>query len=39
VTTVLVTGATGDIGNAIAEALAQRGYQLALADPQAAAHG
>jgi NAD(P)-dependent dehydrogenase (short-subunit alcohol dehydrogenase family) len=32
VTTVLVTGAAGDIGTAIAEVLAQRGYELALAD-------
>jgi NAD(P)-dependent dehydrogenase (short-subunit alcohol dehydrogenase family) len=32
VTTVLVTGAAGDIGAAIAEVLAQRGYGLALAD-------
>ena len=31
-TTVLVTGAAGDIGTAIAELLAQRGYTLALAD-------
>ena len=31
-TTVLVTGAAGDIGAAIAEVLAQRGYRLALAD-------
>jgi NAD(P)-dependent dehydrogenase (short-subunit alcohol dehydrogenase family) len=38
VTTVLVTGAAGDIGTAIAELLAQRGYTLALADhPDAAA--
>jgi NAD(P)-dependent dehydrogenase (short-subunit alcohol dehydrogenase family) len=37
VTTVLVTGAAGDIGSAIAEVLAQRGYRLALADhPDAA---
>jgi NAD(P)-dependent dehydrogenase (short-subunit alcohol dehydrogenase family) len=32
VTTVLVTGAAGDIGTAIAEVLAQRGYELSLAD-------
>jgi len=32
VTTVLVTGAAGDIGGAIAEVLAQRGHTLALAD-------
>jgi NAD(P)-dependent dehydrogenase (short-subunit alcohol dehydrogenase family) len=32
VTTVLVTGAAGDIGTAIAELLAQRGRRLALAD-------
>jgi NAD(P)-dependent dehydrogenase (short-subunit alcohol dehydrogenase family) len=32
VTTVLITGAAGDIGTAIAEVLAQRGYRLALAD-------
>jgi NAD(P)-dependent dehydrogenase (short-subunit alcohol dehydrogenase family) len=32
VTFVLVTGAAGDIGAAIAEVLAQRGYRLALAD-------
>ena len=31
-TTVLVTGATGDIGSAIAEVLARRGHRLALAD-------
>jgi NAD(P)-dependent dehydrogenase (short-subunit alcohol dehydrogenase family) len=38
VTTVLVTGAAGDIGAAIAELLAQRGHRLALADhPDAAA--
>jgi NAD(P)-dependent dehydrogenase (short-subunit alcohol dehydrogenase family) len=38
VTTVLVTGAAGDIGSAIAEVLAQRGHGLALADhPTAAA--
>jgi len=30
--TVLVTGAAGDIGTAIAEVLARRGYELALAD-------
>ena len=37
-TTVLVTGAAGDIGTAIAEVLAQRGHRLALADhPDAAA--
>jgi NAD(P)-dependent dehydrogenase (short-subunit alcohol dehydrogenase family) len=37
VTTVLVTGAAGDIGTAIAEVLAQRGYRLALAEhPRAA---
>ncbi len=30
--TVLVTGAAGDIGTAIAEVLAQRGHRLALAD-------
>ena len=37
-TTVLVTGAAGDIGTAIAEVLARRGYRLALADhPDAAA--
>jgi 2-dehydro-3-deoxy-L-rhamnonate dehydrogenase (NAD+) len=37
VTTVLVTGAAGDIGTAIAEVLAQRGHRLALADhPDAA---
>jgi NAD(P)-dependent dehydrogenase (short-subunit alcohol dehydrogenase family) len=37
VTTVLVTGAAGDIGTAIAEVLAQRGRRLALADhPNAA---
>ena len=36
-TTVLVTGAGGDIGTAIAEVLAQRGHRLALADhPDAA---
>jgi NAD(P)-dependent dehydrogenase (short-subunit alcohol dehydrogenase family) len=32
VTTVLVTGAAGDIGTAIAEVLAERGHGLALAD-------
>jgi NAD(P)-dependent dehydrogenase (short-subunit alcohol dehydrogenase family) len=32
VTTVLVTGAAGDIGTATAEVLAERGYGLALAD-------
>jgi 2-dehydro-3-deoxy-L-rhamnonate dehydrogenase (NAD+) len=32
VTKVLVTGAAGDIGTAIAEVLAQRGYDLVLAD-------
>jgi len=32
VTTVLITGAAGDIGAAIAGVLAQRGYRLALAD-------
>jgi NAD(P)-dependent dehydrogenase (short-subunit alcohol dehydrogenase family) len=32
VTTVLVTGAAGDIGTAIAEQLARRGHRLALAD-------
>jgi NAD(P)-dependent dehydrogenase (short-subunit alcohol dehydrogenase family) len=38
VTTVLVTGAAGDIGTAIAKVLARRGYRLALADhPSAAA--
>ncbi len=31
-TTVLVTGAAGDIGTAIAEVLEQRGHRLALAD-------
>ena len=31
-TIVLVTGAAGDIGTAVAEVLAQRGYRLALAD-------
>jgi NAD(P)-dependent dehydrogenase (short-subunit alcohol dehydrogenase family) len=31
-TTVLVTGAAGDIGTAIAEVLAKRGHRLALAD-------
>jgi NAD(P)-dependent dehydrogenase (short-subunit alcohol dehydrogenase family) len=33
-TTILVTGAAGDIGTAIAEVLARRGYRLALADHQ-----
>jgi NAD(P)-dependent dehydrogenase (short-subunit alcohol dehydrogenase family) len=38
VTTVLVTGAAGDIGTAIAEELARRGQRLALADhPSASA--
>src|SRR5439155_20959692 len=32
VTTVLVTGAAGDIGTAISELLARRGHRLALAD-------
>jgi NAD(P)-dependent dehydrogenase (short-subunit alcohol dehydrogenase family) len=32
VTTVLVTGAAGDIGTAVAEVLARRGHRLALAD-------
>jgi NAD(P)-dependent dehydrogenase (short-subunit alcohol dehydrogenase family) len=32
VTKVLVTGAAGDIGTAIAEVLARRGYELVLAD-------
>jgi NAD(P)-dependent dehydrogenase (short-subunit alcohol dehydrogenase family) len=32
VTTVLVTGAAGDIGAAIADVLARRGYRLVLAD-------
>jgi NAD(P)-dependent dehydrogenase (short-subunit alcohol dehydrogenase family) len=32
VTTVLVTGAAGDIGTAIAEVLVKRGHRLALAD-------
>jgi len=32
VTNVLVTGAAGDIGTAIAEVLAERGHRLALAD-------
>jgi NAD(P)-dependent dehydrogenase (short-subunit alcohol dehydrogenase family) len=32
VTTVLVTGAAGDIGSAIAEMLGRRGYRLVLAD-------
>ena len=31
-TSILVTGAAGDIGTAIAEVLAQRGHRLALAD-------
>ncbi|MEP6812441.1 MAG: SDR family NAD(P)-dependent oxidoreductase [Actinomycetota bacterium] len=31
-TTVIITGAAGDIGTAIAEVLAQRGHRLALAD-------
>ena len=31
-TTVLITGAAGDIGTAIAEVLAERGYRLVLAD-------
>ena len=31
-TTVLVTGAAGDIGSAIADVLVQRGYRLVLAD-------
>ena len=31
-TTVLVTGAAGDIGTAIAEVLARRAHRLALAD-------
>lgn len=36
-TTVLITGAAGDIGTAIAEVLAQRGHRLVLADhPDAA---
>ena len=36
-TTVLITGAAGDIGTAIAEVLAERGYRLVLADhPDAA---
>jgi NAD(P)-dependent dehydrogenase (short-subunit alcohol dehydrogenase family) len=39
VTTVLVTGAAGDIGKAIAEGLARRGYRLALADHPDAAVG
>jgi NAD(P)-dependent dehydrogenase (short-subunit alcohol dehydrogenase family) len=34
VTTILITGAAGDIGTAIAEVLARRGYRLALADHQ-----
>jgi NAD(P)-dependent dehydrogenase (short-subunit alcohol dehydrogenase family) len=37
VTTVLITGAAGDIGTAIADVLAARGYRLVLADhPDAA---
>jgi NAD(P)-dependent dehydrogenase (short-subunit alcohol dehydrogenase family) len=32
VTTVLITGAAGDIGTAIADVLARRGYRLVLAD-------
>lgn len=36
-TAILVTGATGDIGTAIAEELAQRGRRLVLADHPAAA--
>jgi NAD(P)-dependent dehydrogenase (short-subunit alcohol dehydrogenase family) len=32
VTTILVTGAAGDIGTAIAEVLARRGHRLAVAD-------
>ena len=36
-TTILVTGAAGDIGTAIAEVLARRGHGLALADHPAAA--
>ena len=36
-TTVLVTGAAGDIGSAIAEVLVQRGYRLVLADHPAVA--
>jgi NAD(P)-dependent dehydrogenase (short-subunit alcohol dehydrogenase family) len=37
VTTVLITGAAGDIGTAIAEVLAERGHRLVLADhPNAA---
>ena len=35
-TTVLVTGAAGDIGTAIAEILARRGYRLVLADQSSA---
>jgi NAD(P)-dependent dehydrogenase (short-subunit alcohol dehydrogenase family) len=37
VTTVLVTGAAGDIGTAIAEVLAQRGHRLVLAEHPSAA--
>jgi NAD(P)-dependent dehydrogenase (short-subunit alcohol dehydrogenase family) len=37
VRTVLVTGAAGDIGTAIAEVLAERGYRLVLADHSDAA--
>jgi NAD(P)-dependent dehydrogenase (short-subunit alcohol dehydrogenase family) len=38
VTTVLITGAAGDIGTAIADVLARRGYRLVLADhPSSAA--
>jgi NAD(P)-dependent dehydrogenase (short-subunit alcohol dehydrogenase family) len=37
VTLVLITGAAGDIGGAIAEELARRGYTLALADHPAVA--
>ena len=36
-TTVLVTGAAGDIGTAIADVLVQRGYRLVLADHPAVA--
>jgi NAD(P)-dependent dehydrogenase (short-subunit alcohol dehydrogenase family) len=37
VTTILITGAAGDIGTAIADVLAERGHRLALADhPDAA---
>jgi NAD(P)-dependent dehydrogenase (short-subunit alcohol dehydrogenase family) len=32
VTTVLITGAAGDIGTAVADVLARRGHRLALAD-------